>query len=149
MADEQAPQRGEPQDWDGKALQEWMSTPHGRRLMERFLDHCGAGQRLYTFDGDQLGLAWRDGLADAGRFFEALLTHHCPDLWLRMIRERRGRIEREQKRIAEKEARREPRPELVTMTAVEQLADDQRAEAEAAEEARRRRADKRKNKPKD
>lgn len=134
-----ARREGEPETWDGKAVTQWMSTPHGRRLMERFLDHCGAGQRLYRFDGDQLGLAWRDGLADAGRFWEALLTHHCPDLYLRMIRERASRIARAQEKVAEKEARREaPKTEPLTVTTIEDLADAQRVELE---EAARREAD--------
>jgi hypothetical protein len=132
---------GEPENWDGKAVNEWMSTPHGRHLMERFLDHCGAGQRLYHFDNDALGAMWRDGLADAGRFWEALLQHHCPDLFLRMINERRSRAVAAQKAIDRKELRRDPKEAPVTKTAIEELADEQ-AETAAAEE-RQRKADER------
>ena len=138
--DERAAARreGEPETWDGKAVNELMSTPHGRRLVERFLDHCGAGGGLYRFDGDVLGMAWSDGLADAGRFWESVLLHHCPDLYLRMIDERRARLERDRKAIEKQEARRETPSEPLTVTGIEDLADEQ-ARLAAEEEARQAR----------
>jgi hypothetical protein len=138
--DRAAERRPEPESWDGRAVTDWMSTPHGRRLMERFLDHCGAGQRLYRFDADGLGMAWRDGMADAGRFWESLLMHHCPDLFLRMIKERRSRLEKQQNDVARKEARRDPTaaPPLVR-TSIEDQADEQAVRLEQEAEADRKR----------
>jgi hypothetical protein len=137
----------DPQDWDGKAIVALMSLPHGRRLVERFLDHCQLNARLYHFDADGLGMAWRDGLADAGRFWEALLLHHCPDLYLRMVKERRARIDRAREQVARKEDRRDPATAApLTVTGIEELADEQRLTAEAEElrarAAARKRSDK-------
>jgi hypothetical protein len=139
--DRPATPRASPDTWDGKAITELMSTPHGRRLVERFLDHCGAGARRYQHDGDALGMAWRDGLADAGHFWEALVLHHCPDLYLRMIRERRARLERDRATVKRKEDRRDPATEPpVTVSAVEELADEQARLAREEEERRAREA---------
>jgi hypothetical protein len=139
--DERAAARraGEPENWDGQVLGELMRTSQGRRFVERFLDFTGCGQRIYQGDGDALGAMWRDGLAETGRFWEQLLLHHCPDLYLRMVTERKAGIERALKRTARQEERRNPKEAApLTVTGVEELADEQRRQAEVdAEQAAR------------
>lgn len=70
--------------------------PYGRFLP--FLDYCCEGRDLYLNDGDALGIAIRDGLACAGRWWRVMLEEHCPDLFLRMLPERRGRRFRRRRR---------------------------------------------------
>jgi hypothetical protein len=132
-----ARREGEAETWDGKAIRDWISTPHGRRLMERFLDHCQVYARRYHHDGDPYGMAWRDGRADAGNFLQGLMLEHCSDLFLLMMKERGARLERARKQAEREAARRDPATEPVRMTGVEAMADDQAAEAE--EMARRER----------
>ena len=62
--------------------------------MEGVRDYRCGGRGLYLYDGDALGIAMRDGMARAGRWWRAKLREHCPDLFLRMIRERRSRLSR-------------------------------------------------------
>jgi hypothetical protein len=50
---------------------------------------------LYLDDGDALGMAKRDGRADIGRYLETQLQEYVPDQFVRMIRERRTRMERD------------------------------------------------------
>ena len=125
---------GEPENWDQKVVAELMATPQGRYWMERLLDLCGARHPLYNHDGDALGMAWRDGRADIGRYLETQLEQYCPDLYLRMIRERRARIERERAKQAREDARRSGGGDIHNgVTPVEELADLQAsAEAQAA-----------------
>ncbi len=46
-------------DWEAQARNGLMK-PHGRFLMEPFLDYCCGGSDLDLNDGDALGLAIRD-----------------------------------------------------------------------------------------
>src|ERR1700687_5899430 len=105
-ADEQKPRQSEAEriaEWDGKVLNDLMSTPQGRYFVERHLDFCCEGRDLYLNDGDALGMAMRDGLARAGRKLRIELEEHCPDRLLQMVRERRGRIARAQAELARRE----------------------------------------------
>jgi len=130
---------------DRQVCEALMSTPQGRHLMERFLDFCCEGRELYLDDGDALGMAKRDGLAKAGRWWRMMLEEHCPDLFLRMIRERRGRFARAQAALKKKEAEAEAESSGLTEsgTPIEARADDQKREAdkeaERKAEAERRR----------
>ncbi len=117
-----------------------MSTPQGRYFVERQLEFCCEGRDLYLNDGDALGMAMRDGLARAGRWLRIRLEEHCPDRYLQMIRERRGRIARAQAAIKAQEAARQPDDQRDGMTAVEAMADHQAREAADQVEAAARKA---------
>ena len=122
--------------WDREVCNALMSTPQGRFFIERFLDYCQEGQELYRDDGDALGMAKRDGLAKAGRWWRIQLEEHCADLFLRMIRERRGRIARAQAEVKKRQQAAEPdEADDAGMTPIERMADEQ-ARLAAEEEAR-------------
>jgi hypothetical protein len=115
-------------DWDKAVLTTLMTDSKGRYWMERLLERCGARSQRYMNDGDALGAAWRDGRASIGDFIETELERFCPDLLLKMIRERRARLGRALKAQEQTpEARKDPQGR----TAVEQMADAQREEDEA------------------
>ncbi len=140
------PQEGGPREseadriarWDAEVCNALMGTPQGRFFVERFLDFCCEDAELYRDDGDALGMAKRDGLAKAGRWLRVQIEQHCPDLLLRMIRERRGRIARAQVAIAEREAAGDDeRPS--GLSPIEAAADEQaRLAAEEAAAAERK-----------
>lgn len=132
--------------WDAEVCHHLMSTPQGRFLMERFLDFCCEGRDLYLNDGDALGMAMRDGMARAGRWWRVMLEEHCPDLFLRMVRERRGRFARAAAALKKQEAEAEADGLTPSGTPIEALADDQ--ERQAAEEQARRTKGERQRKPK-
>lgn len=133
--------------WDAEVCVSLMSTPQGRFMMERFLDFCCEGQELYRDDGDALGMAKRDGTARAGRWWRVMLEQHCPDRFLQMVRERRGRIARAQAAVAQREAARQPDDEQSGVTPIEAMADEQRriGEEEAAAAARKAKQPKKKD----
>lgn len=127
---------GDTETWDAEALTSLMSTPQGRYWMERLLDVAGAHFKTYNNDGDALGMAWRDGKAEVGRYIEAQLESYCPDLYLRMVRDRRVRYQQQAKRLEREQLRRDgPSSEFGGITDIEALADKQRAEELAAIEA--------------
>lgn len=130
-------------EWDGKVLNDLMSTPQGRYFVERYLEFCCEGRDLYLNDGDALGMAMRDGLARAGRKLRIQFEEHCPDLYLRMIRERRSRIARAQAAIGAREAASSPDAAHSGLTPVEEMADEQArlAAGEAAAGARKPKKD--------
>jgi hypothetical protein len=142
--DPEAGKRAEEADrvehWDSEALNAFMGTPQGRYLMERFLDYSCEGRDLYLNDGDALGMAMRDGLARAGRWWRIKLEQHCPDRFLQMVRERRGRIARAQAAMKAKEATAQPESEPSGITPIEEMADEQQriAAEEAAAAARKK-----------
>lgn len=122
-------------EWDASVCNNLMSTPQGRYLIERFMDFCAEGQELYLNDGDALGMAKRDGMARAGRWWRSMLEEYCADRYLQMIRERRGRIARAQAAIAAREAAAQPE-EGLGISPIEAMADEQqRLAAEEAERA--------------
>jgi hypothetical protein len=134
---------GDTETWDEKTLQALMSTPQGRYWMERLLDLTSPGG---GFGGDgtaiALGLAFDRGKEEIKRYLETQLNDYCPDLYLRMIRERRARFDRQMEKQAREQTRRDG-PEAKfgrgpVVTSVEDMADAQRAEAEelAAREAK-------------
>jgi hypothetical protein len=92
---EAASEAGRVRHWDEEVLTALMNTPQGRFWVERLLDLCGVGRPLYLDDGDALGMAKRDGRADIGRYLETQLQEYVPDQFVRMIRERRTRMERD------------------------------------------------------
>ena len=125
------------EQWDAEVISNLMGTPQGRYLMERFLDYCCEGQELYRDDGDALGMAKRDGMGRAGRWWRIKIEEHCPDMLLRMIRERRSRMARAQKAVAAREALHKPE-EPGELSPIEAMADEQRrvADEEAAAAAK-------------
>lgn len=125
--------------WDAEVLNSLMSTPQGRFWVERHLDFCCEGRDLYLNDGDALGMAMRDGLARAGRKLRIELEEHCPDLLLRMVRERRGRMARAQAEVNAKEAAAAAPAGAGELSPIEAMADEQArlAAEEAAREARK------------
>jgi hypothetical protein len=125
-------------EWDAGVCSSLMSTPQGRYWVERFLDFCCEDAELYRDDGDALGMAKRDGLAKAGRYVRVQLERHCPDLLLRMVRERRSRFARAQAALAAKEAARRPEVKAGEVSPFEDAADRQAAEFEREEAARRK-----------
>ncbi len=126
-------------EWDARAVHDLMGTPQGRYLMERFLDFAQEGRDLYLNDGDALGMAMRDGMARAGRWWRVKLEEHCPDLFLRMVRERRGRFRRAQEALRKQETEVEPDGLTDSGTLAEALADEQARQARE-EEARQAKA---------
>lgn len=129
---------GDTETWDAKALTDLMSTPQGRYWMERLLDLTGARSALYGNDGDALGMAWRDGKAEIGRFVETQLETYCPDLYLRMIRERRARIERQIEKEQREMARRSGPPAGPSgYTVVDDVMARQEAEAAKKQQAKK------------
>ena len=125
--------------WDAEVCNALMSTPQGRFFVERFLDFCCEDQELYRDDGDALGMAKRDGLVKAARWLRVQIEAYCPDRWLQMIRERRGRVARAQAAIAAAEAARKPDVSISGTTPIEAMADEQaRLAAEEAERERRK-----------
>ena len=120
---------GDPETWDEQVLQGLMQTPQGRFWMERLLDITGLGAPLYYSDGDALGMAWRDGKAEVGRYLETQLHTYCPDLYLRMVRERRSRADRAVKQQLREQSRRDGAEfQHSGMTSIDAMADDQRNE---------------------
>lgn len=121
---------GDPDTWDEQVLTGIMQTPQGRFWMERLLDLTGARMALYGNDGDALGMAWRDGKAEIGRWLETQLETYCPDLYLRMIRERRTRMERQASKITREQTRRDgPQHSVSGYTAIDDMMAQQEAEA--------------------
>jgi hypothetical protein len=119
-------------EWDADVCTHLMSTPQGRYFVERFLEFCCEGRDLYLNDGDALGMAKRDGLAAAGRWWRIKLEEHCADRYLQMIRERRSRMARKQAELDAQEAQDEAEHDGVTP--IERMADEQsRLAAEEAE----------------
>jgi len=94
---------GRVEEWDRKVVTALMETVEGRYWVERFLEHCDMFSAKYRGDGDTAGTLWRDGRADAGRYLFVQIEKFCPDNYLRMIRERRMRIERAEKARKRKE----------------------------------------------
>jgi|SRR5579862_794025 len=139
---------GEPERWDAEVLTSLMSTPQGRFWCERLLEFCGGGRAVYHYDGDALGMAARSGKMEVLDWMETQLQTHCPDLYLRMVRERRERILRAKEKADREEARRAAKErsgfdqEGIAVSAVEEMADQQlfdeqkRAEAEAKARAK-------------
>lgn len=78
-----------------------MQTIEGRWWMADLLERCNTFTSLYRNDGDALGMAFRDGRADIGRFLLAQIEEHAPDLYARMMRERRTRIEKAREKAEE------------------------------------------------
>lgn len=101
---EAASEAGRVRHWDEEVLTSLMNTPQGRYWMERLLDICCVGQEMYHWDGDALGMAKRDGMAQVGRYLETQLQEYVPDQFVRMIRERRTRLEREKEKQKAAEA---------------------------------------------
>ena len=121
-------------EWDAKVINDLMSTPQGRHWVDRHLDFCCEGRDLYLNDGDALGMAMRDGLARAGRKLRVEIEAYCPDLYLRMVRERRGRMARAQAAVTKREAAATPAEPQSAAATIEDMADEQ-LRAAAAEEA--------------
>lgn len=127
--DDQTDQLSRLDEWDAAVWKSIMEDSKGRYMVERLLDRLGSRQQRYQFDGDGLGAAWRDGRASAGELIEGELERFCPDLYLKMIRERRARIGRalKQQQQAEPQAQRPFRGP----TDIERMADAQAAEDQA------------------
>jgi hypothetical protein len=134
--------------WDAEVCTNLMSTPQGRYFVERYLEYCCEGRDLYLNDGDALGMAMRDGLARAGRWLRVKLEEHCPDRYLQMVRERRGRIARAQAAITAKEEAETPAEPVVGAMHVEAMADEQARKAAEEAAAAARKAAEAKPKPK-
>jgi hypothetical protein len=130
MPDEQDQTTAQQQldDWDKAVLTTLMTDSKGRYFMERLLERCGSRSQRYMNDGDALGAAWRDGRASVGDFLETELERFCPDLLLKMIRERRARLGRAVKAQQDSEAQAKP---FTGLTDIERRADMQREEDEA------------------
>jgi hypothetical protein len=78
-----------------------MATYEGRWWMSDLLERCSLFTALYRGDNDAMGMAWRDGRADIGRFLLAQIDGHTPELYARMMRERRTRLEKQQEKVEE------------------------------------------------
>ena len=106
---------GDPETWDAKVLADLMATPQGRFWMERLLDLTSPGGG-FTGDGAAmaLGLAFDRGKDEIRRYLETQLNDYCPDLYLRMIRERRARFERQMEKQAREQTRRDGPQDFVS-----------------------------------
>lgn len=125
-----ARQAGDPETWDRYAINILMTEPQGRRWMERLLDLCGAHHALYGNDGDALGMAWRDGKAEIGRYLETQLQEHAPDRFMQMIRERRNRFDKQKRQADRDRQRREGEEFIYGSSPIEDMADRQKAAAQ-------------------
>jgi hypothetical protein len=125
---------GQEAKWTADTLGAIMSTAEGRWWMAEFLDHCNLFGSTYRHDGDALGAAWRDGKADAGRYVFTQIDEHVPDLYQRMMRERRARLERA--RAKAEEARKKAEAEIVpaNVDPLDRLLDEQAARYSKASE---------------
>ena len=99
--DTQKRQAGREAKMTGDTLALVMGSYEGRFWMAELLARCNTFSPCYRQDGDALGMAWRDGMADIGRFLLAQLDEHAADSYQRMIRERRARIERVREKAEE------------------------------------------------
>lgn len=105
-----------------------MSTYEGRWWMAELLARSNMYVGAYRFDGDSLGMAWRDGQADMGRFVLGQVDEYAPNEYQRLIREMRARNERAAE-AARKALEPEQEPEAFAM--MDELADRQMAEFQA------------------
>jgi hypothetical protein len=128
--DDQSSESSRIDEWDAAVWKSIMEDSKGRYMIERLLERCGALAPRYNHDGDALGMAWRDGRAAVGAFIESELERSCPDLLLRMIKERRNRLTRQLDQQRKETAAQQERP-FRGATDVERMADAQRAEDEA------------------
>lgn len=132
MADDKRAKRdaGQQTAADEQTIKAIMASYEGRRWMCSVLERSNMYSPMYRFDGDTVGMAWRDGAADMGRFLLGQIDQYAPNDYQRLIREMRARNERaaeaEQQRLKADEAE----PEIVAIA--EDWADRQMAEYEAA-----------------
>ena len=111
------------------AVKTIMSTYEGRWWMAEFLERSNMYSTLYRFDGDAIGMAWRDGQADMGRYLLGQIDEFAPNEYQRLIRERRARIERAAE--AAQKARDAEKETFDAHSPLEDAADRQMAEYQA------------------
>jgi hypothetical protein len=112
-----------------------MSTYEGRWWMAAVLERSNMYATLYHFDADTHGMAWRDGQADMGRYLLGQIDAYAANDYQRLIRERNARNEHAAE--AAQKAR-EPEQEPEAQSPLEEAADRQMAEFQAAEARRAR-----------
>ena len=136
--EKQKRQIGQKERWSADTIQTIMATAEGRWWMSELLERCNMFSGTYRHDGDALGMAWRDGTSEIGRFMFAQLDEHTPDLFMKMIRERRNRIERARE-TAEEARKAAERGEEPLADPFDDILDQQRADydrmRQAAQEA--------------
>ena len=112
-------------------IQAIMSTYEGRWTMWNLLTFCAPMHSRYKFDGDVYGAMVRDGHASVGAHLMGLIDRAAPEMYLRMLRDHQTRLEKQRER--EKTKTTEPGEEFTGETALERMAEKQRAESAAAE----------------
>ena len=107
-----------------------MASYEGRRWMADLLERSNMYADVYRFDGDSLGMAFRDGQANTGRYLLGQIDEFAPNEYQRLIRERRERIKRmmEAAEKARKAETDQPEPRAV----LDDWADQQAAFYDAA-----------------
>jgi len=105
-----------------------MGSYEGRRWMWALLAFTGPYQARYLGDGDALGMAWRDGRAAVGARLLEQIDRHCPEMYLRMVREHQTRLAKTREREAAKAGDDEIAVPLTTT--IERMADAQASEGE-------------------
>ena len=131
------------EQWAEQFWQSALSDPKGRFVISELLDRCGARQPRFL-DSDYIAAARRDGRAEIGDFLESEIERFCPDRLLQMMRERRSRIVRAQKKLAS-EDKAQPQGNPSGRTALDELADAQKAEDGARAAIRAREANNKSN----
>ena len=126
------------EQWAEQFWQSALSDPKGRFVVSELLDRCGARQPRFL-DSDYIAAARRDGRAEIGDLIESEIERYCPDRLLQMMRERRSRIVRAQKKLTSEEAGK-PQGNPSGRTALDELADQQKAEEDAKAAIRAREA---------
>lgn|SRR5574340_710406 len=111
-----------------------MSTYEGRWWMADLLERSNMFSDIYRFDGDPLGMAWRDGQANMGRYLLGQIDEYASGEYQRLIRERRTRLERTAEAL--QKARDSEQPFQEARATIDDRADDQLAAYEA-EKSRR------------
>ena len=126
------------EQWAEQFWQGALSDPKGRFVVSELLDRCGARQPRFL-DSDYIAAARRDGRAEIGDLIESEIERYCPDRLLQMMRERRSRIVRAKKKLTSEEAGK-PQGNPSGRTALDELADQQKAEEDAKAAIRAREA---------
>jgi hypothetical protein len=77
------------------SIQGLMKTYEGRWFVDNLMNSSNLLQNRYLFDGDALGMAWRDGRASVSVDFLRWVEENTPDEWVKLLRERANRMKKQ------------------------------------------------------
>ena len=113
---------------DKEVVSAILATPNGRYWMERALEFCQMYDATHTTIDDTL---IKLGRRQVGAFLMDQIEQYAPDAYLRMIGERRARLEQAKTKKADEEKRQKKQDGIVevpTETYLETLMDQQARE---------------------